>query len=307
MTGQASIVDGVRTPRGRGKGTGALHPFHPQELLAQCLNALAARTGVDPALIEDVVVGNGINEGDHGDCIGRLAVLAAGWPVEVPGFTLNRFCGSGQQAVTLAAMGVMSGQQDAVIGGGVESMSRFSLRGVGTVDGDNPALRERYPIVPQGISADLIATLDGFTRQDCDAFALTSQDRAAKAQAEGRFDDEIVPVTTKMAVKDKETGEVSMREVTLAKDEGNRPDTTIEGLAKLQPVMGPGSIITAGNASQLCDGASGVLVVSEAALKAHRPRPARPLHNLTVTAGDPVIMLEEPIPATRRARDRTRA
>jgi acetyl-CoA C-acetyltransferase len=171
MTGptarEAWIVDGVRTPRGKGKPTGALHGVHPQELLAQCLNALVERTGIDPAAVEDVIVGNGNSVGDHGHCIGRLSVLAAGWPVETPGFTLNRFCGSGQTAVSLAAMGVLSGMQDLVVGGGVESMSRWPAEegAPPTLDGHNPALRDRYATVPQGVSADLIASLDGFSRE----------------------------------------------------------------------------------------------------------------------------------------------
>ena len=314
MTGQAFIVDGVRTPRGRGKATGALHSFHPQDLLAQCLNALAARTGVDPALVEDVVVGNGINSGDHGDCIGRMAVLAAGWPVEVPGFTLNRFCGSGQQAVTLAAMGVMSGQQDAVIGAGVESMSRFSLSGVGTIDGGNPALRERYQIVPQGISADLIATLEGFTRQDCDAFALTSQDRAAKAQAEGRFDGTLVPIRH------------SDGSVALDRDEHPRPGTTLGGLASLSPsfvelgtkvwdgydrsfdqmcfdtypeVDRIDHVHHAGNSSGVVDGAAAMLIASEGFVREHGLQPRARIVQTAVAGAEPVIMLTAPAPAAR--------
>src|SRR5256885_5844398 len=150
---EAWIIDGVRTPRGKGKPTGALHHVHPQELLAQTLGALASRAGIEPAAVEDVIIGNGNSVGDHGACIGRLGVLAAGWPQETPGFTLNRFCGSGQQAVTLASMGVLSGMQEVVVGGGVESMSRWPVdEGVTTIDGGNAALRERYPIVPQGIS-----------------------------------------------------------------------------------------------------------------------------------------------------------
>src|SRR2546423_657928 len=193
---EAWIIDGVRTPRGKGKPTGALHHIHPQELLAQTLGALVLRVGFDPSAVEDVIIGNGNSVGDHGACIGRLGVLAAGWPQETPGFTLNRFCGSGQQAVTLAAMGVISGMQDLVIGGGVESMSRWPVDGDAppTIDGDNPALREKYPMVPQGISADLIASLEGFTREQCDDLAVTSQTRAAKAIAEGRFDSSMIAV-----------------------------------------------------------------------------------------------------------------
>ena len=183
--GEAWIIDVVRSPRGKGRPDGALHDVHPQELLAQCLQALVARVGFDPAHVDDVIAGNGILAGDH-DAVGRLAVLLAGWPETVPGMVINRFCGSAQQAVTNAAMGVRSGFQDLVVAGGVESMSRWNLAaGSVTIDGGNPAFRERYPTVPQGISADLIATLEGFSREDLDRFAVRSQDRAAAALAEG--------------------------------------------------------------------------------------------------------------------------
>ena len=168
--GEAWIIDGVRSPRGKGKANGALHDIHPQELLAQVPQRAADRTGFDPDDVDDVIVGNGNSVGDHGACIGRMAVLAAGWPIDAPGVTLNRFCGSGQQAVTFAAMGVLSGHQDLVVGGGVESMSRLAA--------DAGAARLRRPTTrrcasstrwcPQGISADLIATVEGFTREECD-------------------------------------------------------------------------------------------------------------------------------------------
>src|SRR5437762_3433610 len=193
--GDAWIVDVVRTPRGKGRPDGALHDVHPQELLAQCLNALVARVGFDPADVDDVVAGNGILSGDH-DAVGRLATLLAGWPDTVPGMTLNRFCGSAQQAVTVAAMGVGSGAQDLVVAGGVESMSRWDLAaGSVTIDGANPAFRARFPTVPQGVSADLIATLEGLSRADVDACAVESQRRAEGAITEGRFDRGVVPVT----------------------------------------------------------------------------------------------------------------
>src|SRR6476661_1434925 len=184
----ALIVDAVRTPRGKGRPDGALHDVHPQELLAQCLRALVARVGFDPAEVDDVIAGNGILAGDH-DAVGRLATLVAGWPETVPGMTLNRFCGSAQQAITVAAMGVASGQQELVVAGGVESMSRWDLTaGSVTIDGGNPDFRARFPTVPQGISADLIATLEGFDRDTVDAFAVESQRRVATAMGEGRFD-----------------------------------------------------------------------------------------------------------------------
>jgi acetyl-CoA C-acetyltransferase len=192
--GDAWIVDAVRTPRGKGRPDGALHDVHPQELLAQCLLALVDRVGFDPAEVDDVIAGNGILTGDH-DAVGRLAVLLAGWPSSVPGLTVNRFCGSGQQAVTLAAMGVASGYQDLVVAGGVESMSRWGVAaGSSTIDGGNPDFRSRFPTVPQGTSADLIATLEGFSREDVDAFAVESQRRVAVAVDEGRFERSLVPV-----------------------------------------------------------------------------------------------------------------
>ncbi len=223
--GDAFIVDVVRTPRGKGRPDGALHGVHPQELLAQCLRALAQRTAFDPADVEDVIAGNGILSGDH-DAIGRLSTLLAGWPESVPGLTVNRFCGSAQQAVSLAAMGVASGYQDLVVAGGVESMSRWNLTaGSVTIDGGNPAFRERFPTVPQGISADLIATIEGFSRSDVDTFAAESQRRAAQASAENRFGRGIIPVTDADGT------------VLLAADEHPRAGTTVEGLAKLQPCV----------------------------------------------------------------------
>ncbi len=169
---EAWIIDAVRTPRGRGKkDSGSLSHIHPQELLAQALQALAARHSFDPKDVEDVVAGCVTAAGEQGACIARMATLAAAWPTEVTGVTLNRFCGSGQQAVNFALMGVMSGQQDLVVGGGVESMSRQPMGSDGSgIDGHNRHLREMYPLVPQGISADLIATIEGFTRDEVDQF-----------------------------------------------------------------------------------------------------------------------------------------
>src|SRR6478672_8101142 len=193
--GDAWIVDVVRTPRGKGRPDGALHDVHPQSLFAQCLTALVARNRFDPVDVDDVIAGNGILTGDH-DAVGRLATLLAGWPESVPGLTLNRFCGSAQQAITVAAMGVASGMQDLVVAGGVESMSRWDLSaGSVTIDGGNPDFRARFPTVPQGVSADLIATLEGFSRDDVDAYAAESQRRAASAMEQGRFDRGIVAVT----------------------------------------------------------------------------------------------------------------
>ena len=311
------IIDGVRTPRGKGKPTGALHHVHPQELLAQVLRALTERTGIDPADVDDVVVGNADQRDDHGDDIARLAVLLAGWPIEVPGVTLNRFCGSGQQAVTFAAMGIAAGWQHLVVAGGVESMSRYRPRSGGpALDGGNPALRARYPLVPQGISADLIATLEGFTRADVDAFALRSQQKAAKAIADGRFANSIIPV------RDADGN------VLLDRDEHPRPETTAESLAALEPAfarMGTkirepeglsydqmclqvypqlskiDHVHHAGNSSGVVDGASVMLLSSPEYAKAHGLRPRARVVATAVAGAEPVIMLTAPGPASEKA------
>src|SRR3954469_14364940 len=194
---EAYVLDAVRTPRGRGKaGKGALSGVHPQELLAQTLEALAGRTGIDRGEVDDVVVGCVSQVGEQGANIARNAVLAAGWPIEVSATTVNRFCGSGLQAVHFAAMGVASGVMDLAVGGGVESMSRVPIGADGGgMDGGNLHLRERFFQVPQGISADLIATLEGYTRAELDEIALRSQRTATRAIEENRFARSLVPVT----------------------------------------------------------------------------------------------------------------
>lgn len=316
----AWIVDAVRTPRGRGRQDGALHGVHPQALFAQCLQALSARTGFDPSGVDDVVAGNGILAGEHGDDIARLAVLLAGWPQTVPGMTLNRFCGSGQQAITVAATGVASGAQDLVIAGGVESMSRWNASvGVPTIDGDNPALRERHPTVPQGISADLIASLEKFGREDVDAYAVESQRRAADAIAEGRFDRSLVAVTD------------AAGEVALDTDEHPRPGTTLEKLAKLPPAferMGAARVegesatfdeiclarypeLTAidhvhhaGNSSGVVDGAAATVVASRRWLDANGVAARAKIRATAAIGSEPVIMLTAPGPAAQRCLDK---
>ena len=315
--GEAWIIDAVRTPRGKGKkDTGALSGIHPQELLATCLNALRDRTGIDVRDVEDVVAGCVTAAGEQGACIARMSVLAAGWSHEATGVTLNRFCGSGQQAVNFAAMGVMAGQQDLVIGGGVESMSRCPMGADGSgIDGHNVHLLELHPLVPQGISADLIATLEGFSREDCDRFAARSQERAAIAQKEGRFDRSLIPV--------RDAG----GKIALDRDEFPRAGTTAESLAKLPlsfeamgayvpkgdsrsfdarakerypQIQGVNHVHHAGNSSGIVDGASALLLASPGYAKAHGLRP-RARIVATATAGDePVIMLTAPVPATRR-------
>ncbi|WP_183518539.1 acetyl-CoA C-acetyltransferase [Mycolicibacterium sp. BK634] len=316
----ALILDAVRTPRGRGRAGGALHGVHPQNLLAQCLSAAADRVGFAPADVDDVIAGNGILAGEHGDDIARLSLLLAGWPQTVPGMTLNRFCGSGQQAVTVAAAGVAGGQQDLVVAGGVESMSRWNVTvGAPTIDGANPEFRKLYPTVPQGISADLIASLEGFSRTDVDAFAVSSQERAAAAIAAGHFDRSII------AVRDSDGAIVADR------DEHPRAGTTLEKLAGLPPAferMGAASLdgenLTfdeicrrrypeveridhvhhAGNSSGVVDGAAVVVVASDEWATAHGAVPRARVRAAAAIGSEPIIMLTAPGPAAQRCLDK---
>ncbi|MEO0813892.1 MAG: acetyl-CoA C-acyltransferase, partial [Myxococcota bacterium] len=223
---EAWIIDAARTPRGKGKkGKGALTEVHPQELLATVLRALPARGGFEAEWVEDVVAGCVSQAGEQGANLARNAVLAANWPESVTGVTLNRFCGSGLQAANFAAMGVMSGMQDLVVAGGVESMSRQPMGSDGGgIDGNNARLRQTVVQVPQGISADLIATREGFSREELDAFALRSQTLAEAAQKAGHFDQSLVPV------KDG-------KKVLLDTDEYPRHGATLEALASLRPAF----------------------------------------------------------------------
>jgi acetyl-CoA C-acetyltransferase len=315
--GEAWIVDAVRTPRGRGKAeTGALSGIHPQELFATALNALVERNGLDPRDVEDVVVGCVTQTGEQGGCVARMAVLAAGWPNEATGVSLNRFCGSGQQAVNFAAMGVMAGQQDLVVAGGVESMSRNPMGADKSgLDGHNRHLREQHPLVPQGISADLIATLEGFSRTDCDRFAAASQERCALAQKEGRFDRSLVPV------KDLDG------KLVLDRDEHPRAGTTVESLGQLPlsfekmggyvqkgdtlsfdekarqvypQIDGVNHVHHAGNSSGIVDGASAVAVAAPEYARAQGWKPRARIRAMATAGDEPVIMLTAPVPATKR-------
>ncbi|HEX8242945.1 MAG TPA: acetyl-CoA C-acetyltransferase [Longimicrobium sp.] len=313
------ILDAVRTPRGRGKkGKGSLTEIHPQELLSQTLNRLAERTGIDRGEVDDVVVGCVSQAGEQGANIARQAVLAADWPVHVSGVALNRFCGSGLQAVNFAAMGVMSGAQDLVVGGGVESMSRQPMGSDGAgANGHNPRLAQKHPQIPQGISADLIATLEGFTREELDRFACDSQMKAAQAQRECRFGRALFPVV------DPATGAVA-----LEKDEYLRPETTLEGLAALAPAfaelgakpVGPNGetldqialsrypqageirhLHTAGNASGIVDGAAAVLLASADYVRSRGVKPRARIRALATHAEEPLIMLTAPAETSRKA------
>jgi acetyl-CoA C-acetyltransferase len=313
------VIDAARTPRGRGKaGKGALSNIHPQELFAQVLSALKDRNGLDPKNVADVMVGCVSQAGEQGANIARNAVLAAGWPDEVSGVSLNRFCASGLQAVNFAAMAVASGAMDLVVAGGVESMSRVPMGSDGGgVDGQNMHLRERVFQVPQGVSADLIATLEKFSREDLDAFALESQKKAAIAIEENRY------AKALFAVKDPFTGKV-----VLEKDEFPRPDTTAEGLASLKPsfvqmgelAVGPNGetldqialakypqaktiqhVHTAGNSSGIVDGAAAVVMASENYVKEKGVKPRARIRALATVGSEPLIMLTAPTPASEKA------
>ncbi len=312
---EAWIIEGVRSPRGGGKpGVGSMTHIHPQRILAQVLNALKDRAGFDPADVEDVIMGNGSGVGDHAMDIARMATLDAGWPVNVPGVTLHRFCGSAQQAVNVAAMSVMSGQQELVVAGGIESMSRTAPLSVDGFTANNAHLYEQYPLVPQGISADLIATVEGFSREDCDRLGVESQRRAASAIDAGHFKRSVVPIYN-------DDGTLA-----LDHDEYPRAGTTMESLAALNPsfakmgAMNPPNdtrsfdeickavypqvkevnhVHHAGNSSGVVDGASALLLASPEYAKAHGLKP-RGRIVMTATAGsEPVIMLTAPAPATR--------
>jgi len=313
------IIDVARTPRGRGKaGKGALTDVHPQELLAQLLRALPARTGFRAEEVDDLVAGVVSQVGEQGANLSRNAVLAAGWPEQVGGVSLNRFCGSGLQAVNFGAMGVASGMQDLVVAGGVESMSRIAMGSDGGgVDGLNIKLRDRVFQVPQGISADLIATLEGYSRADVDGVALRSQQKAAVAIEQGRFAKSIVPVI------DAATGKVL-----LDRDEMPRPDTTLEALGGLKPsfvqmgqaAVGPKGetldqialaaypqakeiqhVHTAGNSSGIVDGAGVVALASQKFVDTHGIKPRARIRSFATIGTEPLIMLTGPAPASQKA------
>jgi len=300
---EAYIVEALRTAGGR-RG-GALRDWHPADLGAAVLDALVQRSGVDPAAIEDVIVGCVSQIGEQSFHIGRNMVMASDLPDSVPAVSIDRQCGSSQQALHFAAQAVMSGTQDVVIAAGVESMTRVPMgtpvilpmqAGIGI--GPWPkSIKDRYGVdqFSQFTGAEMMAQIYGFERQDLDAFALASHRNAAQAAEAGAFEREIIVVDG----LDKE-GNPRRHD----RDEGIRADASLEGLAELKTIAADG-VITAGNASQICDGASGVLVVSERALKEHGLTPIARIDQLTVTAGDPVIMLDEPIRATRRALERS--
>ncbi len=289
----AVIVDAVRTPLGR--RLGRLRHWHPVDLAAEVLRALVERNDLDPAAIDDVIFGCFSQTGEQALNVARSAALAAGFPESVPGTTVDRQCGSSQQAIHFAAQGVMAGAYEVVVAGGVESMSRVPM-GSAIINGPGlpfgPTVHQRYlpvgGLVPQGIAAERIATEWGLSRDDLDAYSLRSHQRAAAATDEGRFAREIVPLTV-----DTPKGKVEMRT-----DEGIRRDTSLEALAALKPAFENGGRITAGNSSQITDGAAAVLIMSEARAAALGLIPRARLVSFAVVGVDPVMMLTGPVPAT---------
>jgi acetyl-CoA C-acetyltransferase len=314
---EAFIFDALRTPRGKGKKDGALYSVKPVDLVAGLLRALQARNNLDTSQVDDIVLGCVTPVGDQGADIAKTAAMVADWDVSVSGVQLNRFCASGLEAVNMGAMKVRSGFEDLVVVGGVESMSRVPMGSDDSMlDGLNMKLRQRVTMVPQGISADLIATLEGFTRDDVDAFARVSQARAARAMDEERFSRSL------FAVVDDEG------KVVLDRDEHPRPDTTVEGLAGLSPAfarmgamaVGPGGetldelalkvypragaiahVHTGGNSSGIVDGAAVVLLGSEDWGKAAGMTPRARIRAMATAGAEPVIMLTAPTPASQKA------
>jgi acetyl-CoA C-acetyltransferase len=292
---EAYIVDAARTAGGR-RG-GKLLGWHPVDLAGAILNAIVSRTGIDPAAIEDVIMGCVTQAGEQSNHVGRNAVLASNLPNSVPAVSIDRQCGSSQQAIQFAAQAVMSGTQDIVIAAGVESMSRVPMGLAripgGEYDPTTQRIRDRFNVAgfSQFAGAEMIARKHGFSRQDLDAFGLKSHRNAAAATQAGWFQREIVPVEVTLS-----DGTKTMH----VTDEGIRYDASAESMAGVR-LLAEGGAITAATSSQICDGASAALIVSERALKEHNLTPMARIVNLTVTAGDPVIMLEEPLFATLKA------
>ncbi|WP_019989140.1 acetyl-CoA C-acetyltransferase [Rudanella lutea] len=304
----AFIYDAVRTPRGRGKSDGSLHDIQPIQLLTSVLVNLRDRNGLDTSLIDDVIMGCVTPVGEQGADIARTAVLEAGYAESVAGVQLNRFCSSGLEAINMAAAYVMSGQVDAIVAGGVESMSRVPMGTDGGALFMNPQIVARHNIVPQGISADLIATKYGYTRAAADAFAAESYRRAEAAQADNRFARTLVPLRDEIG------------QVVLDRDEGVRPGTTAESLGKLKPAfemmgqMGLDALALlkyaeynkinhvhhAGNSSQIVDGSAGVLIGSKEFGEKAGLKPRARIKAFAIVGSEPTIMLTGPIPATQK-------
>ena len=286
---EAVIVEAIRSPVG--KRNGGLSGVHPADLSAQVLNALVERAGVDPEIVDDVIWGCVMQAGEQSMDIARTSLLAAGWPESVPGVTVDRQCGSSQQSIHFAAAGVVAGHYDAVVAGGVESMSRVTM-GASLAGGGNPfpkGFMDRYGVHPnQGIGAEMIAEQWGLDRTTLDEFSLGSHEKAAAAQDSGAFDDQIV------AIKDQDGNPV-------LRDEGIRRGTPIEKMAQLKPAFKEDGVIHAGNSSQISDGSAAVLITTHEKAKSLGLKPIAKIHTAVLAGANPVIMLTAPIPATQKA------
>ena len=296
---EAVIVDAIRTPGG--KRNGQLKDQHPVDLAAHVLKALEERNGLDPAIVDDVIMGCVMQVGEQSLNIGRNAVLSAGWPEEVPSTTVDRQCGSSQQSMHFAAQGVIAGAYDVVVAAGVEVMTRTPM-GASIVQGMgfpfSQDQQDRYAdtgLPPQGIGADMIADEYDITREDLDTFGAQSQQRATIARDEGRFENEIVPVTI----------DLDGEQVVVKNDEGIREGSTAESLAKLKPAFKEDGKITAGNSSQISDGASAVLIMSKDKAEELGMKPRAKFHSFALAGTDPVTMLKGPIPATKKILEKT--
>ena len=306
---EAYVFDAIRTPRGKGKKDGSLHEVKPINLLSGLLSDLQKRHQFDTAMVDDVVMGVVSPVGEQGSVIAKVAALKAGWDFQCAGVQINRFCASGLEAVNMAAQKVRSGWEDLVVAGGVESMSRVPIGSDGGAWAQDPETNMQTAFVPQGIGADLIATMEGFSRTDLDTYAMESQRRAAYAQAQGYFDHSIMPVHD------------AVGNIILDKDEFIKPRTTLEGLASLKPAfeqmgaMGYDQVALsrypqverifhvhhAGNSSGIVDGAAAVLIGSDAAAKQHGLTPRARIVATALSGADPTIMLTGPMPAARKA------
>ncbi|MBK9986342.1 MAG: acetyl-CoA C-acetyltransferase [Betaproteobacteria bacterium] len=306
---EAYVFDAIRTPRGKGKKDGSLYEVKPVNLLAGLLTELQRRNDFDTAQVDDIVMGIVAPVGEQGSVLPKVAALKAGWDFQCAGVQLNRFCASGLEAVNMAAQKVRSGWEDLVVAGGVESMSRVPIGSDGGAWAMDPETNSKTLFVPQGIGADLIATMEGFSRDDVDAYALESQKRATAARAEGRFAGSVVPVKDWLG------------QTILDEDEFIKPRTTMEGLASLKPAfdqmgaMGFDAVALqrypqveriqhvhhAGNSSGIVDGAAAILIGNEAAAKAHNLKPRARIVAAALSGADPTIMLTGPMPAARKA------
>ncbi|WP_436372288.1 thiolase family protein [Cytobacillus sp. BC1816] len=286
---EAVIVEGVRTPVGRKNGF--LKDIRADDLAAEALKALVGRAGIDPQIIDDVILGCVSQIGEQTGDIARVAALIAGFPIEVPGTTIDRQCGSSQQAVHFAAQAILAGDMDIVVAGGVESMSRVPIGSSYQGVGFSEKLTDRHEIIHQGLSAERIAEKYGFTREELDRFSLESHQKALKAQSEGRFEREIAPLDVKLP-----DGQL----MTISEDSGPRKETSLEALGSLRAVFKENGVIHAGNSSQISDGAAALLIMSRDKAEELGMKPRFRILSRTAVGSDPTLMLTGPIPATEK-------